>query len=391
MSMKIDLTAALHREWYEKEEFIDSILVEMRDFKIGKEGVEFIGSSKIEREKKLVSVVAGGDEYNKRYDCKHFWMVFRLEYLKDLSNEEQLRIVKRVKTLANVRRRALKRKCNKERHGLLQKRLCDDTYLFPFGNDMKKGDCREFFGFVPVMQRKPVRDKDVVRCMENTQQVLVQRFRPCAEVGSNGGTLCAKKQSIGLSLAKTVVTGGSHACKEKGIAGTIHNNKYFNQRRQCPEAERPKVAWQRRACLLKRLERTTLDAITNMILQAFGNAIWFKTAMEKLKTVPETRLVKGNRIPCSHIWWTEKPEYYNVHTDNNTVGPAFLFTARTYQGGDLITYTSEGKITVPLERGWILGGLWAQYPHCITEAEIGRMSFVVYLDYRVLLTKYVEM
>ena len=99
-------------------------------------------------------------------------------------------------------------------------------------------------------------------------------------------------------------------------------------------------------------------------------------------------LILGGRIPCTNIWCTEKPRFYNVHIDKNTVGPAFLFTAKTYKGGDLITRLPGGKQTFELSAGIVVGGRWAQYPHCVTKAEEGRRSFVVYLDYRGLMPNY---
>ena len=92
--------------------------------------------------------------------------------------------------------------------------------------------------------------------------------------------------------------------------------------------------------LLSELEEDLLDVISNVLYEAFGWFRWYQIALEKLGGRPAERIVKGGKIPCSHIWWMSSNKAFNIHTDENTVGPAFLFTATTHDGGDLYTYTS---------------------------------------------------
>jgi hypothetical protein len=130
--------------------------------------------------------------------------------------------------------------------------------------------------------------------------------------------------------------------------------------------------------------------ISRIILTLYGNHPWFKCAMEKLMNVPDDRLVPGRRIPISHIWMTSDPEKWHVHTDTNTVPPAFVFCVGRCVGGDLVVTTEDGKVVeLDTSPGRVIGGKWAQLPHCNTPLISGeRHSYVCYLDNRVLSTSW---
>ena len=49
----------------------------------------------------------------------------------------------------------------------------------------------------------------------------------------------------------------------------------------------------------------------------------------------------------------------------------------------------EGFKIIKLTAGKIVAGRWAQFHHCSTPSCEGRMSFVLYLDYRMLKPEYV--
>jgi hypothetical protein len=112
--------------------------------------------------------------------------------------------------------------------------------------------------------------------------------------------------------------------------------------------------------------------------------------MNKLQRVPDERLIPGRRVPISHIWMTSEPEAWHVHTDTNTIPPAFVFCVRTCNGGDLVVTTPEGKaVVIETTAGRVIAGKWAQLPHCNTKVLSGeRHSYVCYLDHRVISTSW---
>jgi hypothetical protein len=65
---------------------------------------------------------------------------------------------------------------------------------------------------------------------------------------------------------------------------------------------------------------------------------------------------------------------------------------KTYNGGDLLVYDpyEETVLRAQLPRSKVLGGAWAQHPHCNTfvAEEEDRHSFVIYIDNRMLSDSY---
>jgi hypothetical protein len=196
--------------------------------------------------------------------------------------------------------------------------------------------------------------------------------------------------SNGYSLGRTIVGGGQFGKKSLGRSGSIHNTSVFKAkqpRQQVHCASRRQL--DTRQDKLRQLQHQVIDAVSQVIEDAFGRKPWFTASLQALKNVPEDRLVPGRRIPVSHIWYTRDPKHAAVHTDSNSILAAFLFCARTFERGQLISLTPSGARSIHLKAGCVLGGRWAQFPHCNWHPTADRRSFVLYLDQRVLCNKYV--
>jgi hypothetical protein len=264
---------------------------------------------------------------------------------------------------------------------------------------------------------------------------------------SGGGqeTMALFKSNEGKSLGHSVVTGGTHADRSKGISGSIHWNQNLNRKtarrsarlikqsvrrssrlaakkseselkkssaKKKPSAQTlaakkkksaPKKAVVRRSTLIRKtpseleseaawqsLQREVIDMVRTVILETFGNTRWLKAAMKQYSAIPSERFLSLD-LPCSHIWWTVNPRAFHAHVDTNTLPPAFVFCPHTVDGGDLVVLLPSGrKRVVKLGEGVVLGGSWAQGPHCNTPVSPSddRRSFVVYMDKRVASASY---
>ena len=125
--------------------------------------------------------------------------------------------------------------------------------------------------------------------------------------------------------------------------------------------------------------------------EAFGRTKWYQAAVAKLSAVPDERMIPSSaKLPVSHVWWTSEPDELHWHIDTNTVGAAFVFTPETYNGGDLLVMTEHGIVRHKFKAGEIVGGRWQLLPHCNSKVAEGvdRRSFVLYLDKRVLSSRY---
>jgi len=214
-------------------------------------------------------------------------------------------------------------------------------------------------------------DASLLKEMKELQDQLIMRIR--------GGAATRKKDARdsnrGHSVAYCVVGGGRHASKENGISGSIHmNNNITGKGRFSFDRNNGAVM----------LQCQVFALVSRVIITLFGKCPWFKATMEKLCEIPRNRLIPGGRIPCSHIWFTSDPKSFHVHTDTNTIPPAFVFCVETCVGGDLLVTLPNGEVKViETTAGRVAGGKWAQLPHCNTPVISGtRHSFVCYLDHR---------
>ena len=237
--------------------------------------------------------------------------------------------------------------------------------------------------------------------------ILAERIR--------GGGADKRDSNTGVSLGQTVTTGGHYGAKRSGVSGSTNMNTNIKRNRshytrkgygkgignpkQRLPTRRMKLNLPTHATALvlgratteQELQELVIDVVTGVILAAFGNTAWFRACMNKLASIPKQRLLPGGLIPASHIWWTANPKVHHVHTDTNTIPPAFVFCPETFSGGALICRLPCGPCRVELKAGTIVGGSWAQFPHCNSAVRSGsfRRSFVVYLDNRIVSSSYV--
>ena len=248
--------------------------------------------------------------------------------------------------------------------------------------EFKSGTYKELplsdMNFVPPYQTKQM-PPDILKDMVDLEDQLILRIRG----GAGSRTEDARDSNRGHSIAFTVVTGGRHGRRRNNISGSMHVNRNIMP-------SRLRGGGIDSSCAAFKLQCRVFALVTRVIVTSFGHHPWFKCAMEKLRDIPDERLIPGRRIPISHIWMTSEPEAWHVHTDTNTVPPAFVFCVRNSNGGDLVVTTPEGKpIVIETTAGRVIGGKWAQLPHCNTKLQSGeRHSYVCYLDHRVISTSW---
>lgn len=336
------------------------------------------------REKEMKEHLFGEETQQTTMTCRQFWTNFREKDLAEYSNEERIKICREVKKCVKKEGFIERRKWYGEALGKVGARELSVLQKSRLTCDWGKDKIRNDFRFVPELVVSRSITEDTLQRMEDVESRLILRLR------GGGWDNCPAKQSTGRSLGRTVVSGGTHANKDQGVSGSTHQSKHFSPQRDRPtKSAQAMQRYDNERFLLRELEEDLLDVISNVLYEAFGRFRWYQIALEKLGGLPAERIVKGGKIPCSHIWWTSTNKAFNIHTDENTVGPAFLFTATTHNGGDLYSYTSQGVRKVTLERGVVVGGRWSQLPHCSSESNKGRRSFVLYLDYRMFSKKYV--
>jgi len=232
--------------------------------------------------------------------------------------------------------------------------------------------------FVPVVQVKSM-PHSLLKEMKDLQEQLIMRIRGGAATRKPD----ARDSNRGHSIAYCVVGGGRHASKERGISGSLHiNNNITGKGKFALDRANAAVMLQCRVFAL----------VTKVIVTLFGGAPWFKATMEKLSSIPRDRFIPGGRIPCSHIWFTADPKSFHIHTDTNTIPPAFVFCVESCIGGDLLVTLPNGEVKViETTAGRVAGGKWAQLPHCNTPVICGtRHSFVCYLDHRAISTSWLS-
>lgn len=193
------------------------------------------------------------------------------------------------------------------------------------------------------------------------------------------------RANSGVSLYKTVAPGGAHSMDkdESGASfqGSIHTNSNLLWQKSPPKRTDLLELYER----AQELQQRVVDVICRAIKETFGHTAWFKGAMEMLKDIPNEHLLPG--VPCSHIWWTRNPFARTVHHDHDSIPPAFVFCPATndFGGGELIVHLNGRTMKIPMTSGTMVGGAWAQFPHCTESVAWGnRRSFVVYLDHRVI-------
>ena len=251
--------------------------------------------------------------------------------------------------------------------------------FYPYQSAVMRELPNPVLSFVPpIVQRKiDVNHVERLRRLED-QLVNVMRIR-------GGYDKDARDSNRGKSFGLTTVQGGTHSNKRKGISGSIHMNKTLTGM-----STTKKGACAELGIDVDKLQDEIVEAITDVIVRAFGKAPWFKAALHKFETVPKNRMLPGRQLPSSHIWWTSDPKFYHVHTDTNTVPPAFLVCVSDCKGGELCCLPPTGGPTiVDTSVPTVVGGSWAQYPHCNLPVLRGdRHSFVIYMDHRNLADSY---
>jgi hypothetical protein len=297
---------------------------------------------------------------------REFWAHFRK--CNPQFNEATITIIrKKCNNMASHKRlRANLSTYGVNRNGRLKK--CSNP--IPFQQGTFKDLPNHSMSFVPVAQVRSM-STSLLQEMKDLQSELILRIR--------GGAATRKKDARdsnrGHSVAYCVVGGGRHASKENRISGSMHINNNITGK--------GKLSFDRNNAAMM-LQCRVFALVSKVIITLFGKTSWFKASMEKLSNIPRERLIPGGRIPCSHIWFTAEPKPFHVHTDTNTIPPAFVFCVETCIGGDLLVTLPNGEVqVVETSAGRVTGGKWAQLPHCNTPVISGvRHSFVCYLDHR---------
>lgn len=309
-----------------------------------------------------------------RMATRSFWKKFQLMH-PGISKEE----ISKIQARCRKTKLRLREKMIKEVHGVDKRGgLVGNASVLKYRLSTYKDLPNKEMTFVPpiVIKRMP---KELLQKVQNLDAKLLLRLRG----GGRARVPDARDSNIGYSLAYTVSPGGKHANKKKGgkYVGSVQVN------RNIINHDRPTAAQMQ-------LQQEVYDVIGEVIETLYGDSWWYRAAMEKLREIPKNRLIPGGKIPVSHIWYTSNPKVRHVHTDTNTIPPAFVFCPRTVYGGEVcILHPEKGVQFVQLHEGEVLGGSWAQYPHCNDRVLQGleidiRRSFVVYLDNRAICEAY---
>ena len=314
---------------------------------------------------------------------KRFWRKVRkvLRETGRLSPPQIKEVRRKVKKLLHARNM----KEWRDNFGLVQRGKvgCDNIdALLPYRPEVMKSLPNEYMSFIPPMDVRTMPPHLLARLQQVESKLdIVLRIR-----GGAAAYVPDKRDSNrGMSLGRTTVSGGRHSNADDEVSGSIHMNRNLTglSRRVSNECTAQGVD-------LERLQKEVVSVVCDIVEECYGKAPWYKAAMDKIRNIPPLRLLPGARIPASHIWWTMNPRSYHVHTDTNTIPPAFLLCATRVKGGELCCLPSSGGVrVVDTTPGTVVGGSWAQYPHCnapVLEGE--RHSFVVYLDNRNVSSKY---
>lgn len=170
----------------------------------------------------------------------------------------------------------------------------------------------------------------------------------------------------GVSLAKTVVSGGTHASKKLGISGSIHWN----------QALADNIA----------LQLEVFDVVGQIVDNSFGKYPWFRKWMDFFDDHPHLKKMLIPKTPFTSVWWSFDERPFNIHHDWNTFGGACLVCPDEVPGGNIIVFSPDGC------RGKILCGRWGLSRHCTASVPTGekRFSMVFYFDSRIFTGKYKE-
>jgi len=315
---------------------------------------------------------------------KRFWRVVRrvLRRSGGLQEKQVEEVVVQVKKL--IHRRKMKEW--REQYGIVQRGTVEygnTKALVPFGPEVMRNLPNPFLSFIPPHDVR----KYSADCLRRLQRVesklqIVLRLRGGFKILTKDDR---RDANLGMSLARTTVTGGTHSDSNAGISGSIHMNRNLTGL-----SARVQHQSMLEGVDVHELQQEIIDVVCDIIDDTYSKTPWYIAAKDKLRDIPKIRLLPGARIPASHIWWTSYPETFHVHTDTNTIPPAFVMCANPVKGGELCSLPPVGGFTViDTKPGTILGGSWAQYPHCNAPVWQGeRHSFVVYLDNRHMSSRY---
>jgi len=302
---------------------------------------------------------------------------------KGMLDHQAIKLVQhRVNKLLRLRRMRQWR----ESYGIVQRGKVESgntEALLPFQPKVMRTLPNTHLSFVPPLDVRRMSQEHLVHLQRVESQLdIVARIR--------GGVARRDKRDSnrGMSLGLTTVTGGRHSNRNENVSGSLHMNRNLTglSARVARECAAHGVD-------LEELQNNVIDIVCNIIEDNFGSLTWYKAAKDVIRNIPEERLLPNGRVPVSHIWHTSRPKAYHVHTDTNTIPPAFLICCTEVEGGELCCLPPTGGMrVVDTKPGTVVGGSWAQYPHCNAPVLEGqRHSFVVYLDNRNVSEKYTVM
>jgi len=246
---------------------------------------------------------------------------------------------------------------------------------------------------IPLLEVKKIKEGTLKDLQLLTELVDYRENATMLKLRGEKEKKCKKKQAYGVSLGRTIST--TRGNKKEGRIGTIMMNSTLNNP-QNRKKKLPRTHPQLPSITTRGdLQEFALRVVTDAIVEAFGKSYWFKAAMDALRDIPKDRLLPG--LPCSNIWLTRDPSIRQVHVDTNTVQPAFLLSPFDCTGGETLVQNPRDlsqPYKIELLPGKVIGGCWAQLPHCTekvldTRGRKSRYSFVVYLDHRIFNFKYV--
>jgi hypothetical protein len=160
------------------------------------------------------------------------------------------------------------------------------------------------------------------------------------------------KKRRGYSLAKTVVTGGSHACRDQEIRGSIH--------------------WNPTLISHALLQQNVFQVIGSVLKESFGQQEWYRSVRKYYESNPHLKDILIPETPCTSLWWCHDGLPFE-HFHWNTVDIVFLFCAADLEGRNMYL-------------GKIIAGQWWQCKHMNESflSEVGGFSMLAYFDTRII-------
>lgn len=310
----------------------------------------------------------------------HFWKTTKhvLKETGRLDRWQILDVQKRVRQLLHRRKMRIWR----DAYGIVQRGKVESgntKAILPFQDEVMKSLPNHYLSFVP-----PLDVRSVPYVMMDRLRTVESKLETVLRIRGGARRPDQRDSNRGMSLGRTTVTGGRHSNANANVSGSIHMN------RNLTGCARLTKLCKEKGVNLEDLQSDVIETISDIIDELYGKACWYKAAKDVLRKVPKIRLLPGGRIPASHIWWTSHPKSYHVHTDSNTIPPAFVLCANPVRGGELCCLPPYGGVQViDTNAPVVVGGSWAQFPHCNAPVLQGqRHSFVVYLDNRNASQKY---